>query len=276
MKKRFATLIIILVALALATGSALASEITIGCAGGFQSTLARLITAYETATQTTNTWNITYANMTALQQNVLTGINGPNEESPYDILFSADTEIPQDFVDQYIDYIGDKENFSYAVGQLVLWSNNSSYDVSTTPQATLQAYDVNNTVITCSTGGTYGVAAMEVVGEYGLIHYYNAGVMSQVVAAITSGAYPVGFVGNAQVSDGAGGYRTDYPNSSFYTYTNFDFDTPFEQAGVDFERGNQDTTLMNDFIDFVLGTGSYSSSDGPAIIQNYGYSLPQP
>ncbi len=276
MKKRFATLIIVLVALALAAGSALASEITIGCAGGFQSTLARLITSYETATGTTNTWNVTYANMTALRQNVLNGIS-TDGESPYDILFSADTAIPQDFVDNYLEYIGDKENFSYAVGQLVLWSNNSSYNVSTTPQATLQAYDAaSNSVITCSTGGTYGVAAMEVVNAYGLNNYYNAGVMSQVVAAITSGSYPVGFVGNAQVSDGAGGYRSDYPNSTFYTYTNFAFETPFEQAGVDFERDDQDTNLMSDFIDFVLGTGSYSSSDGPAIIQNYGYSLPQP
>ncbi len=279
MKKRIMqTFSFALIGLLLSAVPAIA-DIKIGVAAGFLNPLNALIAEYDPDGD--YDWTVTYSDMTTLRNNIIAGFNSPEHESPYDILLSANTAIPKFFVDTYPQYVL-TDDFDYAVGKLVAWSFTSAYDISSDPQATISSYVNNgNTVVTCTLNGSYGQAAMDILGPDGYAinpnNIYHEAIMGAVVADIMNQTYPIGFVGNAQVCDvGTGSYRStgSYVNSTYYTYSAGDHDTSLVQAGVDFIRGGQDTTTIADFIKFIRGQSPYSELDGPDVIEDYCYDLP--
>lgn len=177
--------------------------------------------------------------------------------APFDILLSADDIRPTQAVDE--GYGVDGSVFTYAIGQLVLYSADEGF---VTGPETLEAGDFQQIAIANPETAPYGVAAvqtMEALGVYEalqprIVQGQNIG---QAYQFVETGNAELGFVALGQVALSDSGSRWAVPQELY---------EPIRQDAVLLETG-EDNPAAVAFLEFLQGP------EATAIIERYGYAL---
>ncbi|WP_347310293.1 molybdate ABC transporter substrate-binding protein [Defluviimonas sp. SAOS-178_SWC] len=123
--------------------------------------------------------------------------------APFDVFLAADTTTPDRLVSE--GFADSESRFTYAVGQLVLWSANPAADLGD-PTAALRA--ARHIAIANPEIAPYGKAAMQSLAFMGLPDLSDKFVtgenIGQTHALVASRAAELGFVAGSAVTDGTG------------------------------------------------------------------------
>lgn len=181
--------------------------------------------------------------------------------APFDVLLSADLAYPQELIKS-----GDADATSltiYALGQLVLWSTDTSVDVSK-GLGILNAASVQKIALANPDVAPYGRAAKAVLENAKLLDVLKPKlVMGESVAQtaqfVRTGSVQAGFVSLATAAkDGTGNFYR-IPQSLY---------PPLEQGGVVTTKGKSNV-YARQYVDFL------TSAAGRHILQQHGFVLPK-
>jgi molybdate transport system substrate-binding protein len=232
-------------------GFAAADEIRVATASNFRNTMAVLIREFESRSE--HKVIPIYGSTGKLFAQIING-------SPVDALFAADARRPELLDQAGLAVPGSR--FTYATGQLVLWSPIADYvDASGT---ILEQGDFRHLAIANPALAPYGVAARQVLESLGaweklhsrLVQGENIG---QTFLFVHSGNAELGFIARSQLltgSSGRGGSSWQVPADLYQ---------PIEQQAVMLD----DSEAARAFMAFIR------SSQAVRIIRNHGYSLLQ-
>lgn len=178
-------------------------------------------------------------------------------DAPFEVFLAADNIRPTKAVEE--GYGVDGTVFTYAIGQLVLYSANEALDLDADY---LQGGDFSKLAIANPDTAPYGVAALETMNHLGLyedlrdkiIQGQNIG---QTFQFVETGNAELGFVAMGQVAAHETGARWVVP-AEFYT--------PIEQDAVLLTKG-QDNPAATAFMDFLQTRPALD------IIKRYGYAV---
>ncbi|WFB34548.1 molybdate ABC transporter substrate-binding protein [Kiritimatiellota bacterium B12222] len=228
-----------------------AQDLQIAVASNFASTLRDLVNLFEL--NSSYEVGISPGSTGKLYAQILNG-------APYDLFFAADSKRPQLLEEQGISL--PHRRFTYATGQLVLWSPDS--EVVDTSGAILSKGDFNHLSIANPKLAPYGLAAKEVLQNLSLwdelqpklVRGANIGQTAQVVH---SGAAELGFIALSQIQIPGQQIQGSYWRPPQETYT------PIHQQAVVLKH----TPAAEAFIVFL------QSEKAQTLIRAYGYELPQ-
>ena len=124
------------------------------------------------------------------------------EGAPFEVFLSADDSRPKKLVDDNFG-IADEE-FSYAVGKLVLWSRKSGLSLN---EETLKKGDFSKIAIANPLAAPYGAAALQVMETMGVAtalqpRWVLGENIAQTFQFVASGNAQLGFVALSQVMEG--------------------------------------------------------------------------
>lgn len=262
-------------ALAMATSPAFATQINIGVAANFSSTLNAIISSFKNYYAGTNyTFSVTVDSTTNLKNAIIAGGAAP----PYDLFLSADLAAPQDLFTNHNSQVSGSP-FLYAIGGLMLYSG------PVTPvniSAGLPSPLTTNIVIADPTKAPYGKAASQVLASapWSITTIPSGFVFTRpninaTYSAVQAGTYAYGFVAKSAICQYYSGAEHYVAGTYHYEYLYNDAAHPFSQIkqyGIKIVRTrttDQQTQLTN-FVNFLTGAGT---SLGTALIQKYCYKL---
>lgn len=227
-----------------------ADDIAVAVASNFTGAMRELAAAFETASG--HRVMISPGSSGRLYAQVVNG-------APYDLVFSADQEKPQQLV---ADGLAVPESrFTYATGTLVLWSADPTVPVEA---AEVLRDPANNRVALANPRlAPYGVAAVQVLDKLAgqgisLSRRVTGENITQAYQFVETGNVPAGFVALSQVIEdgkirrGAGWIIPQ------------DMYDPIRQDAVLLNRA-KDNAAAKQFLDFIRG------GQGTNIITKYGY-----
>lgn len=173
--------------------------------------------------------------------------------APFDVFLAADAATPERLV--AAGFADGASRFTYAVGQLVLWSADAGLDLGD-PAAALRA--ARHVAIANPEIAPYGKAAMQSIAFMGLSDISDKLVtgenIGQAYALVASRAAELGFVAGSAVTDGTGAGWTVPP----------DHHDPIRQDAVLLTHG-EGNRAATAFLDYLR------SDAGAAVIARFGY-----
>ncbi len=247
--KRFCTVLMVFLVI-LIPGRSDADEIRVAVASNFRDAMSALATQFEQATEHEVT--------------LIFGSSGKQfaqirNGAPFDAFFSADNERPELLEREGLAVPGSR--FTYAVGQLVLWSPQAGY---VDPGGNiLKSGDFRHLAIANPGLAPYGAAARETLESMGLwdqlgkrlVRGENIG---QAFQFVISGNAELGLVAWSQLR------RNDAAIEGSYWLVPARYYSPIEQQAVLL----QDTVAARLFMSFIR------DGDSVKIIRDHGYDLP--
>lgn len=184
-----------------------AEEVQVAVAANFVSTLKDIAAQFEKGSK--HNVQITPGSSGKVYAQIKNG-------APFDVFLSADDERPKLLEDEGLGVKGSR--FTYAVGQLVLWSQDPSL---VTGQDTLKTATFKHLAIANPKTAPYGAAAMQAMIKLGLWESLQPRIvmgenLGQTVGFLESGNAELGFLALSQVLDEklkGKGSRWDVPES---------------------------------------------------------------
>jgi len=179
--------------------------------------------------------------------------------APFEVLLSADASTPAKLESEGLGVKGSR--FTYAVGNLVLWSATPGYlDGS---DAVLKANQYQHLALANPKAAPYGLAASEVLEKLGLSEAVQGKLVegqsiSQTYQFIATGNAELGFVALSQV------YKDGQLNGGSAWRVPAELHTPIKQDGLLLKKGVHNPAAMA-FIEYLKG------AKATAIIRSYGY-----
>jgi molybdate transport system substrate-binding protein len=180
------------------------------------------------------------------------------QHAPFQIFLSADEERAKQAVDDGL-AVPDTR-FTYAIGRLVLWSNNPKL---VTGQETLEQANFRKIAIANPAAAPYGAAAIEAmmaVGVYDALQtkIVQGNSIAQTYQFVVTGNAELGFVALAQLVGNTSGSRWLVPEK---------LHTPIRQDAVLLKTG-ENSEAAKAFLAFLKGP------EAIRIIKSFGYSTP--
>ncbi|MFM1817959.1 MAG: hypothetical protein RL364_819 [Pseudomonadota bacterium] len=177
-------------ALSLCT-SALAGEVKVAVAANFTAPMQKIATAFEN--ETGHKAVLSFGSTGKLATQIRNG-------APFEVLLSADNSTPVKLVDEGL-ALG-SSRFTYAVGQLVLWSAQSG--LVDAQGAVLAGIPQGKLAIADPKLAPYGAAAMQVMRQLGRVdalrpHWVTGENIGQTFQFVKTGNAALGFVALSQV-----------------------------------------------------------------------------
>lgn len=184
------------------------------------------------------------------------------EGAPFDILLSADAATPGRLVDEG-NADGDTR-FTYAVGQLTLWSTDPDR-IGDDPRSALEDPDLRFVAMANPDLAPYGIAARETLETMGLFEALQPKIVmgqniGQTHSMVATGAAELGFVALSAVMSPrapAEGSRWDVPQEMF---------TPIRQDAVVLRHGAGNPAAIA-FLEFLQTPAAIE------VIESFGYSV---
>ena len=179
--------------------------------------------------------------------------------APFEVLLSADASTPAKLESEGLGIKGSR--FTYAVGNLVLWSATPGYlDGS---DAVLKANQYQHLALANPKAAPYGLAASEVLEKLGLSEAVQGKLVegqsiSQTYQFIATGNAELGFVALSQV------YKDGQLNGGSAWRVPAELHTPIKQDGLLLKKGVHNPAAAA-FIEYLKG------AKATAIIRSYGY-----
>ncbi|WP_415753970.1 molybdate ABC transporter substrate-binding protein [Pseudomonas leptonychotis] len=179
--------------------------------------------------------------------------------APFEVLLSADASTPAKLESEGLGVKGSR--FTYAVGNLVLWSATPGYlDGS---DAVLKANQYRHLALANPKAAPYGLAASEVLEKLGLSEAVQGKLVegqsiSQTYQFIATGNAELGFVALSQV------YKDGQLNGGSAWRVPAELHTPIKQDGLLLKKGVHNPAAAA-FIEYLKG------AKATAIIRSYGY-----
>jgi len=179
--------------------------------------------------------------------------------APFEVFLSADTDRPQRMEQEGLGAPGTR--FTYAVGQLVLWSKTPGLVDS--QGAVLASGHFHSLAIADPTAAPYGAAAIETLQKLGLYDSAQSKIVkgisiTQAYQFVQTGAADLGFVALSQVIDDPSGSRWLVPAADH---------APIDQQAILLVTGDKDPAARA-FLAYLKGP------EARAIIKRYGYQVP--
>jgi len=242
--------LLIAAAITLAAGQVTANDIRVAAASNFADTIEIIANRFEKST--------------GLRVILIFGSTGKHyaqirHGAPFDAFFAADTQRPERLENEGLAVPGSR--FTYALGQLVLWSPKPGY---VDPEGkVLRHGEFRHLALANPRLAPYGMAAREVLQARGLWNeldkrFVRGENIGQAFQFVKSGNAELGFIARSQVM------RTDQMAEGSFWQVPQALYTPIEQQAV----------LLNDkaaaraFMSFVRDDGSIK------IIRDHGYETP--
>ncbi|MBA3611328.1 MAG: molybdate ABC transporter substrate-binding protein [Nitrospirales bacterium] len=234
--------------------TAAAEEVRVAVAANFLSTLNEIITNFPA--DMGHTIVVSSGSSGKLYAQIKNG-------APFDVLFSADAERPQQLEKEGLAVKGSR--FVYSVGRLTLWSSDSNM-VHGDAQRVLSDGHFDHLAIANPKTAPYGRAAEQTLKKMGLWESLKDRIVQgenigQAFQFVYSKNAQLGFVALSQALDpktNGSGSRWDVPTS---------FHDSLEQEAVLLMRGKNNAGAKA-FLNYVKGDKS------KAIIERFGYGLP--
>ncbi|TIH10549.1 molybdate ABC transporter substrate-binding protein [Pseudomonas leptonychotis] len=179
--------------------------------------------------------------------------------APFEVFLSADASTPAKLHSEGLGVKGSR--FTYAVGNLVLWSATPGYlDGS---DAVLKANQYRHLALANPKAAPYGLAASEVLEKLGLSEAVQGKLVegqsiSQTYQFIATGNAELGFVALSQV------YKDGQLNGGSAWRVPAELHTPIKQDGLLLKKGVHNPAAVA-FIEYLKG------AKATAIIRSYGY-----
>lgn len=179
--------------------------------------------------------------------------------APFEVLLSADASTPAKLESEGLGVKGSR--FTYAVGNLVLWSATPDYlDGS---DAVLKANQYQHLALANPKAAPYGLAASEVLEKLGLSEAVQGKLVegqsiSQTYQFIATGNAELGFVALSQV------YKDGQLNGGSAWRVPAELHTPIKQDGLLLKKGVHNPAAAA-FIEYLKG------AKATALIRSYGY-----
>lgn len=175
--------------------------------------------------------------------------------APYDVFLSADQQRPQLLVKGQ----GATQRFTYAMGKLVLWSNDETREVNETA---LKRGDFRKLSLANPKTAPYGQAALDVLRNLGLTENLESRLVfgeniAQAYQFVATGNAQLGLVALAQILFNDSGKYWEIPESLY---------EPIRQDAVLLQRG-RGKPAATAFLDYL------KSDAAKAIILKYGYAV---
>ena len=172
-------------------GAAFSEELLIAVASNFSGPMAELVKRFEA--QTGHDIQVAYGSSGRLFAQIRSG-------APFQIFLSADQDKPARLVD--LGLADPASRFTYASGELVLWSADSSREV--VDSNALLSPDVQWIALANPRLAPYGTAAAEVLDELNLSAHLSGKIVqgeniAQTLQFVESGNAQLGFVARSQV-----------------------------------------------------------------------------
>lgn len=179
--------------------------------------------------------------------------------APFEIFLAADTARPQRTVADGLGVAGSV--FTYAVGQLVLWSADPG--LVDAQGAVLKTGGFSHIAVANPETAPYGAAAMELMDALGVLEELRSKIVmgtnvNQTLQFVATGNAELGLVARSQISADAGG-STWVPPRDLYA--------PIYQGAVLLKTG-EDNLVAKAFLAYL------KSPQALEIIEGFGYGLP--
>ncbi len=235
---------------------ALAESATVAVASNFRVPAEKLVQVFEQ--QTGHTVVLSAGSTGRLFAQIVNG-------APFDVLLAADAERPRRLVESGAAM--PESRFTYAVGQLVLWSADPALDGEDCRQA-LQALQFRRLAIANPDTAPYGAAAREVLER---LELWGAALDGRLVTAANV-AQAMQFVASGNANLGLVAYSllntAGLPASTCQWAVPETWHAPIEQQAVQLRHG-VDNVVAVAFLNFLQG------DQGRQMILNYGYTVPR-
>ncbi len=182
--------------------------------------------------------------------------------APFSVFFSADQAKPAELEQYGFSVVGSR--FTYAVGQLVLWSAKPSYMEE--GKSVLVNGEYRRIALANPKLAPYGAAAAEVLENLGLTvktqsKWVRGENIAQTYQLVSTGNADLGFVALSQISG------SKFKNKGEYWLVPSELHSPIMQDAVLLKRGVHNKAALA-LIAFVR------SKAGSKIIESYGYTIP--
>lgn len=235
--------------------SANAQDVSVATASNFSSTMAALIDEFE-ATQPYQV-KVSYGSSGKLYAQIKHG-------APYDLFFSADQVLPKELARS--GFAATSDSYTYAIGQLVLWSTDPNMVDSKASR--LLAGEYQHLAIANPRFAPYGRAALEVLDGLGLTDksrakWVTGENVAQTYQYVHSGNAEMGFIALAQLRTQAAFGSLGAFSGSYWQVPNSLYQ-PIRQDVVILKRASGSSGAKK-FYNFVR------SDLGVKIIEQYGY-----
>jgi molybdate transport system substrate-binding protein len=236
-------------------GLALAESATVAVASNFRVPAERLVQVFEQ--QTGHTVVISAGSTGRLYAQTVNG-------APFDVLLAADAERPRLLTESGAAL--PESRFTYAVGQLVLWSTDPTLDGDDCAEA-LQGLRFRRLAIANPDIAPYGTAAREVLEHLQLWEALDGrlvmgGNIAQAMQFVSSGNADLGLVARSLIG------TTSLPASTCQWKVPETWHAPIEQQAVQLRRGT-DNKAAAAFLNFLRG------DQARRMIISYGYTVPR-
>jgi len=226
-----------------------AEEVQVAVAANFVSTMKDIAAEFEKASK--HSVQITAGSSGKFYAQI-------KNAAPFEVFLSADDERPKLLEDEGLGVKGSR--FTYAVGRLVLWSQDPSL---VTGQETLKTATFKHLAIANPKLAPYGVAAMQAMIKMGIWESLQPRIvmgesLGQTVGFLESGNAELGFLALSQVFDEklkGKGSRWDVPES---------FHEPIRQDAVLLTKGESNPAAKA-LMEFLR------SPQARSIMERYGY-----
>lgn len=230
-----------------------AADVRLAVASNFRPAMLAIITEFEKASG--NKVSASYGSSGKFYAQITHG-------APFDVLFSADQTKPAALLTAGLAVVG--SDFTYALGELALWSAHSN--IASSGVGALRVGAFNKLALANPKLAPYGAAAVQVLNSLGLHEltqpkWVQGENIAQTFQFVSSGSAELGFVARSQLSqlEHAGQLKTDSVGSipqSLYS--------PIQQDAVLLIRGRNNLAAKA-FLIFV------KSPKARAVIESYGY-----
>jgi molybdate transport system substrate-binding protein len=234
---------------------ALAESATVAVASNFRLPAEKLVQVFEQ--QTGHTVVLSAGSTGRLYAQTVNG-------APYDVLLAADAERPRLLTESGAAL--PESRFTYAVGQLVLWSADPTLDRDGCAEA-LQGLRFRRLAIANPDIAPYGTAAREVLEHLQLWEALDGRLVmganiAQAMQFASSGNADLGLVARSLISSAS------LPVSTCQWQVPETWHAPIEQQAVQLRRG-ADNEAATAFLDFLQG------DQARRMIISYGYTVPR-
>lgn len=242
LKQRVAALTLLL-----ATSGAHGGEVIVAVAANFTAAMREIATAFEKSTG--HTTKLSFGSTGKLYAQIRHG-------APFAIFLAADQQRPQ----QLVEAGRASDQFTYAIGKLVLWSAEQGRHIDAT---TLQQGDFSRLAIANPKTAPYGAAAVALLQQLGLYSQLKAKLVmgdsiAQTYQFVATGNAPLGLVAQAQLALDDRGSRWPVPDALY---------PPIRQDAVLLTPG-RDNPAAQALLDYL------QSAPAQVLINQYGYGSP--
>ncbi len=237
------------VALAMGAAPALAADTPVAVAANFTEPAKEIAAAF--AARTGHHATLSFGSSGQFYTQVTQG-------APFEVFLSADADRPKRMEQEGLGMPGTR--FTYAVGQLVLWSKTPG--LVDDKGAVLSRGTFHKLSIADPTAAPYGAAAIQTMTRMGLYarlqpRIVKGASITQAYQFAQTGAAELGFVALSQVINDRGGSRWLVPAS---------FHAPIDQQAILLWKGDKNPAARA-FVQFLKGP------EALAIIRRYGYEV---